>query len=76
MSYTPEDTAMNQYTLKYNKKPLFTKEQLESITKKATLVQKFRLLFVRSEYTFDGDGAIRYKQMDGITFVMKRGTRL
>jgi hypothetical protein len=56
--------------------PIITKEQVEAITKKATIWQKLRLLFRPSHYSFDDKSIIRYKEMDGITFVMKRGTKL
>ena len=56
--------------------PLFTAEDVRKITRKATRWQKFKLLFVRSQYSFDENVVIRYKKMDGIIFVMKRGTTL
>lgn len=56
--------------------PLFTAKQVSEITRKATFIQKLRLLFKSSKYTFDGKSMMRYKQMDGITFVMKRGTKI
>lgn len=54
--------------------PLFTAEDVRKITRNATSWQKFKLLFVRSQYSFDENVVIRYKEMDGIIFVMKRGT--
>lgn len=55
---------------------LITKEEVEAITKKATIWQKFKLVFRPSHYSIDGKTIVRYKEMDGITFVMKRGTKL
>lgn len=56
--------------------PVITKEQVEKITEKASLLTNFRLLFVKSRYSFDDGSVIRYKQMGGITYVMKRGTHI
>jgi hypothetical protein len=56
--------------------PLFTAKQVKDCTRNATLVQKLRLLVRPSKYTFDGNSVMRYKQMDGITFIMKSGTHI
>lgn len=56
--------------------PFITREDVQKITRKATPWQKFRLLFRRSKYSFDSGAIIRYKEMDNIVFVMKRGTHL
>lgn len=68
---------MSKYTeTTWSYKPVFTKEQVEKITKKATLWQKFKLLFVKSHYSIDGKAMIRYKKMGDKVYVMKRGTHL
>lgn len=56
--------------------PVITKKMVEQTTRKATIWQKVRLLIRPSQYSFDGKSIIRYKEMDGICYVMKRGTRL
>jgi hypothetical protein len=63
-------------TWSWTQRSILTKEQVEAITKKATFVEKIRLLFKPSKYTTDKGSFIRYKEMDGKIFVMKRGTRL
>lgn len=59
-----------------NWQPFITKKEVDRITKKATLKQKIRLFFRPSHYSIDGKYIIRYKQMDGIAFVIKRGSKL
>lgn len=63
------------YTFKM-REPILTKEQVKKITQKATIWQKIRLLSRPSKYSIDNGSIIRYKEMDGIRFVMKRGTKL
>lgn len=64
------------WTAVYTDQPVFTKEQVENITKKATRREKLRLLLRENRYSIDGDSIVRYKEMDDKLFVMKRGTRL
>jgi hypothetical protein len=63
-------------TYTWTHQPVFTKEMVKAITAKASLWQRFKLLFVASRYSFDDDAVIRYKRMGGIVYVMKRGTKL
>ena len=56
--------------------PFITKKQVKAITKKATKWQKLRLLFKPSHYSIDGKAIIRYKWLDGVCYVMKKGTKL
>lgn len=56
-------------------KPLVTRKQLDKITRKATISEKFRLLTKKSHYSFDDGCIIRYKQMGDTIYVMRRGTK-
>jgi len=60
----------------WTSKPLFSKKEIESITKKATRWEKLKLVFHSSMYSFDDDTVIRYKMMDGKIYIMKKGTKL
>lgn len=72
-----DKTIKNEYqTWIFVNDPPITAEQARKITKKATIFQKFRLLFHRSEYSVDGDFVIRYKVMGNELYVMKRGTKI
>lgn len=57
-------------------KPVISRKEVEFITKKASRLTKFKLLFRRSHYSVDGKALIRYKKMGDTIYVMKRGTRL
>lgn len=57
-----------------NAAPIISAEDVAKITQKATLWQKFRLLFKRSRYSYDYSAKdkgclIRYKKLDGMYFV-------
>ena len=58
------------------RQPILTKDQVNAITMRATIFEQIRLMFKPSKYTTDRGTFIRYKEMDGKIFVMKRGTRL
>lgn len=64
--------GIGSYRGYYSDIALFTAEQVKQITKRATLMQKIRLLFHKKHYVFDDGLLIEYKRMDGIIFVMKR----
>lgn len=74
MTTQPEDNKTTTWSVRCSS--VFTKEQAEQITKKATRWQKLRLFFRPSHYSIDGKSVIRYKRMGGMLFVMKRGTKL
>src|SRR5258708_1107729 len=63
-------------TSTWSVKPFITKPDVEKTKKKSTKLQKLRLLFRPSHYSFDGNAVIRYKEMDKIVFIMKRGTKI
>jgi len=69
------DTEAN-YQVWTQAKPIITKEMVEKITEKASLLTKARLFRLPSKYSIDGDCIIRYKEMDGVIYIMKRGTHL
>lgn len=58
--------------------PFITAKMVGETTKRATLFQKLRLLFIRSKYSFnntdDGLYVVRYKTMKNTVYIMKRGT--
>lgn len=71
-----QDTT-EQVTWTWHKaEPVITKEQAQNITSRATIFKRFLLLFKKSRYSFDQGAIIRYKEMGGTHYVMKRGTRL
>lgn len=48
----------------------------EKLISEVNLITRIKLLFVRSFYTVDSKSVIRYKQLNGITYIMRRGTHL
>lgn len=68
--------TQSEVSVWYRQKPIITKKQVEKITARATIKDRFRLLSRPSQYSVDGGSVIRYKEMDNKIFVMKRGTKL
>lgn len=60
----------------WTNRPYITKKDVEKITRKASWHTRLRLVFVPSQYSIDGKSIIRFKQLKGITYVIRRGTKL
>lgn len=56
-------------------RPKVTLDECKKITEQASKFTMLRLLFRRSSYSIDGDVVIRYKELNGVVYVIKRGSR-